>query len=298
MKELSNLKKSLFISFLILIIQLVGWYFSNSLALLSDSGHVFSDIIALSTSFLAIWIATKKSSSRRTFGFHRLEVFAALFNGILLILMAISIGIEALGRFNSSSEISALPVLFSSIIGLIGNLYVAYKLQHEENLNIRSAFIHAAADALSSIGVILGAIIILFSGLFIVDAIVSLIISVIILFSAYSIIRSSLSILLESVPYEAPVEKVTAILKSINKIKGVHDLHIWRSCSEFTFAMMHVEVEEDSLIETRLLCKEIEEKLLHEFNIVHTTIQFEPFGCSCENQEKCKVVEHKKTHSH
>ncbi|HSB46703.1 MAG TPA: cation diffusion facilitator family transporter [Candidatus Bilamarchaeum sp.] len=294
MDGVRELGRAFAVTFAVLVIQLVGWQLSHSLALLGDSAHVFSDILAIGASLLAMWLAMRMPSERRTFGFHRMEVFAALFNGLLLVLMALLIGYEAIQRFGTGYAIDGVPMLVTSLIGLAGNVYVAYHLQHEENLNVRSAFMHAAGDALSSVGVFIGALAIILSGQYVIDIAVSLLISGIILFSAYSVLRSSLSILLESAPYEAGVGKITAAVMSVEGVKGVHDVHIWRTCSEFVFAMMHVEAENIELIEARALSQKIEEKLHHEFGITHSTIQFEPFGCSCESQNMCNMLEHKK----
>lgn len=296
---IKELGRAFLVTTVVLIIQIAGWYYSNSLALLGDSAHVFSDILAIGASLVAMWLALRASSSRRTFGFHRVEVFAAAFNGILLVIMALLIAYEAFQRVGTGYAINGLPMLITSLIGLGGNLYVAYHLQHEENLNVRSAFIHAAGDALSSMGVLFGALIILLTGQYLIDIAVSILISGIILFSAYNVLRSSLSILLESAPYEAPLDKITESVLSVRGVRGVHDVHIWRTCSEFVFAMMHVETEDIKLMDARVLSQQIDEKLRHDFNISHTTIQLEPFGCSCESQKMCNVLEHRKrTHKH
>jgi cobalt-zinc-cadmium efflux system protein len=296
--QIRDLSKAFGVSAIVLIVQLIGWYYSNSLALLGDTAHVFSDILAIGASLLAMMLAARAATSRRTFGFHRLEVFAALFNGTMLIFMAMLIAYEAAQRFNDGHIVNSAPMLVTSLIGLAGNLYVVYNLQHEENLNVRSAFIHAAGDALSSVGVLIGAIIIMFTGLYVVDVAVSLLIAVLILFSAYSILRSSLSILLESAPYGADEGRIKASVLGVKGIKGVHDIHVWRTCSDMVFAMMHVETDNIELIETRVLSDKIEDKLNHEFGITHTTIQFEPFGCSCGNKGRCDMLSHKKRHAH
>lgn len=294
-----ELGRAFLVTFVVLIVQLAGWHYSNSLALLGDSAHVFSDIIAMGASLSAMWLALRTPTARRTFGFHRLEVFAALFNGVLLLLMSALIAYEAFQRIGGGHAINSLPMLLTALVGLAGNLYVVYHLQHEENLNVRSAFMHAAGDALSSVGVILGAIAIMFTGLYVIDVVVSLLISAIILFSAYTILRSSLSILLESAPYGAGEDKIKKAVLSVPGVKGVHDVHVWRTCSEFVFAMMHVETDNVELIKTRALSLKIEEKLHHEFGITHTTIQFEPFGCSCQSQKTCHLLEHRKRkHAH
>ncbi len=289
-----ELGRAFVVTLIVLIIQLAGWHYSNSLALLGDSAHVFSDIIAMGASLGAMLLALRAPTSRRTFGFHRVEVFAALFNGVLLVAMAAFIAYEAFQRYGTGYSVSGIPMLATSIVGLAGNLYVAYHLQHEENLNTRSAFMHAAGDALSSIGVILGAIIILLTGQYVIDVAVSLLISGIILFSAYGVLRGSLSILLESAPYGAGVERIEKAVLSVRGVKGVHDIHVWRTCSEFAFAMMHVETDNLELIEARAISQKIEEILHREFGISHSTIQFEPFGCSCQSQKACHMLEHRK----
>lgn len=296
--EVKELGRAFAVTFVILIIQLVGWQYSNSLALLGDSAHVFSDMLAIGASLSAMWLALRTPTSRRTFGFHRVEVFAALFNGVLLALMALLIAYEAFMRYGTGYAISGGPMLVTSVIGLLGNLYVAYHLQHEENLNTRSAFMHAAGDALSSVGVMIGAIAIILTGQYVIDIAVSLLISGIIIFSAYSILRSSLSILLESAPYEAGTERITAAVLSVKGVKGVHDVHVWRTCSEFVFAMMHVETDNVKLIDARIMSQEIEGKLHHEFHISHATIQIEPYGCSCQSQKSCHLLEHRKGRKH
>ncbi len=294
-----ELGRAFLVTSLVLVVQLAGWHYSNSLALLGDSAHVFSDVIAIGASLTALWLATRTPTSRRTFGFHRVEVFAAAFNGLLLVAMALLIAYEAFQRFGTGYTINGLPMLITSLVGLAGNIYVAYHLQHEENLNVRSAFMHAAGDALSSVGVIIGAVAIMLTGQYVIDIAVSLLISGLIMFSAYNILRSSLSILLESAPYGADVERIRAAVRSVKGVRGVHDVHVWRTCSEFVFAMMHVETDNMELVKGRALSLEIEGKLHHGFGISHVTVQLEPSGCSCQSQKTCHLLEHrKKKHSH
>lgn len=293
-----ELGRAFLVTLAVLLVQLAGWHYSNSLALLGDSAHVFSDVLAMGASLLAMWLAMRAATSRRTFGFHRVEVFAAAFNGLLLVAMALLIAYEAFQRLGTGYEINGLPMLLTALIGLAGNIYVAWHLQHEENLNVRSAFMHAAGDALSSVGVIVGAAAIVLTGQYAIDIAVSLLVSGLIMFSAYSILRSSLSILLESAPHGSGVDRISAAVLSVKGVRGVHDVHVWRTCSEFVFAMMHVETGNMELIKARALSLEIEEKLRREFGISHATIQFEPHGCSCQSQKMCHMLEHRKRHSH
>jgi len=297
--QIRDLGRAFAVTAIVLVVQLAGFQLSNSLALLGDSAHVFSDILAIGASLFAMLLASRAATSRRTFGFHRLEVFAALFNGMLLIIMSVFIAFEAFQRFGTAYTINGLPMLVTSLVGLAGNLYVAYHLQHEENLNVRSAFIHAAGDALSSLGVIAGALIIMFTGLYVVDVAVSILIAILILFSAYNVLRSSISILLESAPHGASEDRIRDAVLGIKGVKGAHDIHVWRTCSDMVFAMMHVETDCVRLIETRELSERIEDCLNHGFGITHATIQFEPYGCSCGNKGKCDMLAHRKRkHAH
>ncbi len=299
-EEIRQLGRAFLVTLVVLIVQLIGFQMSGSLALLGDSAHVFSDIIAIGASLFAVWLAMRAPTGRRTFGFHRFEVLAAFLNGMLLVAMSLLIAYEAVQRLNGASyAINSVPMLVTSLVGLAGNVYVAYHLQHEENLNTRSAFIHAAGDALSSVGVLIGAVLIMITGLVVIDIIVSLIIASIILFSAYTILRGSLSILIESAPYGVDADRVTKAVESVDGVKGVHDIHIWRTCSDLVFAMMHIETDNVPLAMTRPIQSDIEEKLHHEFQITHVTIQFEPVGCSCDNQKMCNMLEHgRKKHRH
>jgi cobalt-zinc-cadmium efflux system protein len=291
--EMRQLRTAFLVTLLVLVIQLIGWYYSNSLALLGDTAHVFSDMLCLGVSIAAVWLALRAPSSRYTFGLHRAEVFSAFFNGMLLVLMSLLIAYEALLRVGTGYVINSLPMLVTSIIGLAGNVYVAYALQHEENLNVRSVFLHAAGDALSSVGVILAAVLILFTGQYLIDIAVSLLISGIILFNAYNVLRNSLSILLESAPHGADTDRISSAVRSIKGVRGVHDIHVWRTCSELCLAMMHVETDNISVSEASRLSRKIEEKLRDDFGICHTTIQVEPCGESCESRGACKVRKHR-----
>jgi len=296
--EIKQLGRVFAVTLVVFFIQLAGAYYSNSLALFGDTGHVFSDLLAIGASLFAVWFATQAPTARRTFGFHRAEVFAALFNGLLLVAMSLFISFEAFQRLGGGYQINSPIMFITTLIGLGGNAYVVYHLQHEENLNARSAFVHAAGDMLSSLGVLIGAALIMVTGRVIVDVIASFLVSAIILISAYSILRVSISILLESAPYGASADEIEKAVLKVKGVKGVHDVHVWRTCSEFILAMMHVETGNIKVAHARAISLKIEDILSHEFNITHTTIQFEPYGCSCENNGTCKALKHKKRHAH
>ncbi|MEK6982006.1 MAG: cation diffusion facilitator family transporter [Candidatus Micrarchaeota archaeon] len=274
-----HLRITLAVSIVILIIQAIGFYLSNSLALLGDTFHLSSDIISVIVGMIALHFALKKHEDRRTFGFHRLEVFSALFNGLLLLLMGIFVAFEAIDRIKNPAPISPLPIVLAASLGLIGNLIMAWQLKNEENLNIQGIFLHILGDTLSSVGVLISAVVIYFTGLTIIDGVVSLLIAFIIGSSSYYIIRNSLSILLESAPKELQPEKVIKIIKRFKQVKDVHDVHIWSICSDIRYITAHIVMEDIRISKTKTLVEAINERLKKELFISHTTFQVENILC-------------------
>lgn len=274
-----DLRFAFFVTLGVLVIQLIGFYFSNSLSLLSDSGHVFSDVLALAVSFSAFRLALTAHTTRRTFGFHRAEVFSAIFNGLLLVAMAVLIIVEAFARLTRPFEINSLPMLFTAIIGLIGNLWVASRLEKNENLNIKSAFLHASGDALSSLGVIIAAIVIFLTGFTLIDPLISFFIVAVISTSAYRLIRNSLSILFESAPRTATPDMVNKIITSFKEVKETHDVHVWSICSDIHYVTAHIVIENNTVSKTKSLVDKINKRLKSELGIGHTTFQLEDIIC-------------------
>ncbi len=262
------------------LLEVVGGVLSNSLALLGDAGHMFSDVLSLGVAALALWLATQKAPSRRTFGYHRAEVFSAVFNGVLLIAISFFIIADAIARLQAPPEIDASLVFQVSVIGLLVNLAVAWKLMGHSNINVQGAFLHAASDALSSIGVILSAAIIYFTGMLWVDAAMSLVIAVIIFASAIPLLKNSFSILFEAMPFGLKIEQIENEIGKIKGVKGVHDLHVWSVCSEVVFANAHVVVDDSKVSQTACIYEEIACEL-QKMGITHATIQFETndYGC-------------------
>ena len=273
-----DLHFAMFVTIAIMIIQILGFYLSNSLALLSDTVHVLSDLVAMAIGFIALKMALKKPTENRTFGFHRAEVFSAAFNGTMLIVLTIFITIQAVNRLFYPSDVTPLPLLFTAFIGLVGNVFVAVRLQKNENMNMHGIFLHVAGDALSSIGVLVGAIIIYITGLSIVDSIISLVIAVILSISAYHLIRNALSILLESAPKNATTENIIKILLSVNGVKDIHDVHIWSICSDIHYATAHVVVEDKKISTTKEIIDRLNEKI-KKIGISHSTFQIESMIC-------------------
>jgi len=271
----SDLQFALSITAVILLLQLAGWFLSNSLSLLSDTGHVFSDLLALTVSFAALKLSAMPPTPRRTFGFHRVEVFSALFNALLLFAMALLIAWEALQRLAAPPVVAPAPMLVAAVMGLVGNLLVARRLELNENLNIKSAFMHAVGDALSSVGVVIGALLIMVTGMVVFDLIISFLIAAIITASSYRLARASLSILFESAPRTATPEMISTAIMNFPGVRDVHDVHVWSISSDIHYATAHIVTANLRISETKRLINVINKKLNKKFGIAHTTFQME-----------------------
>ncbi len=278
----TKLKYGIIITAVILILEVAGGILSNSLALLSDAGHVFADGIALTLSWYGVRQAARPSSSRMTFGYHRVGVIIAIVNAASILAIAGIILFEAYQRFYQQPEINSVMMLVIAVIGLAANIFVASWLRREQgaSLNIKSAFWHAVGDALASVGVIAGAIIIMLTKLYWVDAAVSALISLIIIFAAWGIFREGTSILLEATPGNISVKELLQAMKSIPAIKDVHDLHVWSISSNLHSMSCHVMVDDCSISQAESVRLQIEEMVREKFGIGHTTVQTECSECS------------------
>ncbi len=280
---------SIAITSLILLAEVVGGIWTGSLALLSDSAHVFMDIFALALSFVALKLSSLPPDNRHTYGYHRLEVLAALTNGLSLAVISIGIWWEAVQRFNEPATIRSTEMLVIAVIGLLANLLVAFILgshRHEsgehdhsvEDLNVHSAFLHVLGDAVSSLGVILAAIVIAFTGWEWMDPLVSVFIGILIAVSAYRVTRKSLHILVEGVPEGVSLVQVENTMHSIVGVMDVHDLHVWSICSGHVALSAHVTLD-DFTSDHMSLRTQIKAALLTKYGIEHTTLQFESVSC-------------------
>jgi len=279
---------SIGITFAILIAEVIGGLWTGSLALLSDAAHIFMDVFALALSYLALRLSALPADDRHTYGFHRLEVVAALINGISLGAIAIGIFSESWQRWQNPQPVKSLELLIIATIGLVANLIVVFVLgghhhdEHEgewEDLNVRSAYLHVLGDAISSVGVIVAAVLIWATGWLWVDPLVSVLIGILIPVSSWRVLRSSLHILIEGAPEGLSVEQVGQNLASIAGVQGVHDLHVWSLCSGHTALSAHVVVADQSLGQAEGLLAELKQRLHDRFGIEHTTIQLECTTC-------------------
>ncbi|MDD5258890.1 MAG: cation diffusion facilitator family transporter [bacterium] len=269
------------ITFVIMIAEIIGGLVSNSLALLSDAGHMFTDAFALGLSLWAIKMAQKPSTHNKTFGYHRLEILAALANGLLLVLISIWIFYEAYQRFFNPPEIKSGLMLIVAFIGLIGNFIGITILQKssQNNLNVRGALLHMLGDTLSSVGVIIGGVFIAFTGWKMIDPIVSILINGFIIHSAFQLIFESGEVLLEAVPRGLVLQEVVGEVKKVSGVRDMHDLHIWTITSGLHALSGHILIDDQQVSTGAVILQEVKEVLEHKFSITHTTLQLESEAC-------------------
>lgn len=273
-------KKALLISFIIitlfLIVEVIGGFITNSLALLSDAGHMLSDASALLLSLIAIHIAARPPTARRTFGMHRFEILAALINGVTLVVISLFIFWEAYQRLLDPPQVASGKMIIIAIIGLLANIAAAFVLMrgdYKDNVNVRSAFLHVLGDLLGSVGAIVGGILMWSFDWYIADPLISIIVALLILLSAWRVTKDSVNILLESTPSRIDSTRVEDSLKQLSGVTKVHDLHIWTVTSGFDSLTCHLIVE-DGLPSYPVLGEALE-LLQREFGISHATIQIE-----------------------
>jgi cobalt-zinc-cadmium efflux system protein len=285
---------SIGITFVILIAEVIGGYWTGSLALLSDAAHILMDVFALGLSYLALRLSALPADDRHTYGYHRLEVFAALINGVTLAAISFEIFTESWHRWFNPQPVKSMEMLIIASIGLVANLIVIFVLgghghhdhkegedEHErgrEDLNIHSAFLHVVGDAISSVGVIVAAILIWYTGWQWLDALMSVLIGILILFSSWRVLKASLHILVEGVPEGLSVEEIRQSMAGVPGVKDVHDLHVWSICSGHIALSAHVTTANQPLAEGNDIMTELKKRLTR-FGIEHTTIQFECVAC-------------------
>ena len=284
---MAGLQIALGLSLCIFVVELIGGLIGGSLALLADAGHVLADVGALALALVAAWVAQRPPSGRRTFGWQRAEILAALANGVILMLIVIATVIEAVRRLESPADVAGGITLAVATIGLLINIVSGVVLARSgDSLNIRAALAHVIADALSSIGVIVAALIIIATGWTQADAIASLVIAALITVSAVGIVRESVDVLMEAAPPGLDVEALGRAMAAVDGVVEVHDLHAWTVASGLIAVAAHVTVEpaaEPSLVRRRMA-----EMLRKHYHVQHTTLQVERAG----NERRLLQIEH------
>ncbi len=273
--ETLRLKLALAISCVYFFAELIGGFLTNSLALLSDTGHMLSDIAALALSLFAFRIAKRPATVSSTYGYHRVEILAALLNGLTLWLIVGVIFAAAYNRFLDPPAVESYGMMIVALLGLLVNIVAAGILygSHHHNLNLRGAFLHIVSDALGSVGAIAASLIMLFTGWYVADPLISILIGLLILHSSWNLIKESFSVLMQAVPKGIRLEDVQQALEGVEGVSKVHDLHVWAVTSDIFTLSAHAVVENGG--DFHQVLNGIEDTLKERFNIEHTTIQLE-----------------------
>ncbi|MBI4527945.1 MAG: cation transporter [Deltaproteobacteria bacterium] len=273
--ESRRLKVTLTLTALYFVAELVGGLMTNSLALLSDAGHMLSDIAALSLSLFAFQMTRRPATPKKTYGYHRMEILAALINGLILWLIVGVIFHAAYYRIFDPPEVQTAPMLAVASLGLLVNIVSGIILfgSYHHSLNIRGAFLHVLGDALGSIGAIVAGLVMFFSGWYLADPLISLFIGCLILYTSWSLVKESINILMQSVPSEINVADVHKAMEQVSGVRKIHDLHVWAVTSGVFTLSAHAVINPDG--DPHLILDRIEEELKNQFSIEHTTIQLE-----------------------
>jgi len=288
----NRLKFAAWLTFFVLCIEVVGGILANSLALLSDAAHMFTDVFSLTLSWFALKIACLPTNEEKTYGYHRIEILAAVVNGLVLALMACAIFYEAIQRYQSPPTVDSGMVILVAALGLTTNLIVLYYLKdpfrHTHDLNLRGAFFHILGDTIASVGVLIGGGIIWLTGWFVVDPILAVGIALLLLWGAWNVLADALHILLEGVPKGVSIAEVKKELTALPAIRDIHELHVWSICSNIYALSTHALLHDSKVNQFESVLKDIQELLKNRFNITHSTIQFETRPCK-ENDTLCNI---------
>lgn len=289
---------ALILTSFILLAEIIGGLWSGSLALLADAGHVFTDAFALFLSYLAVRAASRPADERHTYGYHRLQILAALLNGLTLVVIAVEVAREAWARWQTPHPIAAGLMLTIALIGLAVNVLVAFILhEHDhDDVNLRAAYLHVLGDSLASVGVIGAGVAILITGWVWLDALVSVLIAGLILFSAVRLLKDTLHILVEGTPQGADARAVVDAMTAVPGVQTAHDVHIWTIGPGYHALSAHVVLEDQALSATAEVMQALKATLRERFAIEHTTIQFECVACNdagvCGHEALASAPEH------
>ena len=263
------------LTFAYMLAEAIGGFLTNSLALLSDAGHMLADVASLVLALLALWFAARPVTTKKTYGYYRMEILAALANGAALVVISLLIAYEAFQRLKSPEDVKGFQVMLIALGGLAVNTVSAFVLHaaSEENLNMRGAFVHVMGDVLGSLGAIVAGLLIWRWGWMAADPLISVAMCLLIIYSSWQLIRDSVNILLESTPSHINIRAVVDAMHAVTGVTDVHDLHVWTISSGMEALSAHVTIEPG--ISHRAALEELQERLRTGFNIGHLTIQIE-----------------------
>ena len=283
----TNIVIAIILNVFITIFEIIAGLLIGSLALISEALHNFSDVGSLSLSWWGEKIKTRGNTALKTYGYKRAEILIAFFNSLVLLAVIIFILVEAVQRLFHPSEITGGWMIVAAAVALVGNGIATYLLEKDahNNLNMKSAWLHSFQDALFSLGIVVGAVLIYYFHWYIIDPIISIALSIYVLKEVYELITQTINILMESVPDGIDFEKVKRELEEFPQVKAANDIHIWQTDSNSRFLSVHLEIDNVKNGERNNLLYEIQKKLLTDFNINHTTIQM----VSASEAEKLKL---------
>ena len=282
----SVLKIALALTCVVLAVELIGGLIAHSLALLSDAGHVLTDVFALGLAWFAVAQANRPADARRSYGYHRVSILAALVNSVTLIVIVLAIAYEAVRRLAHPEPVQGGVVIVAALIGIAINAFVVFGLRGEaRSLNARAALLHVIGDISASVGVLVAGVVILLTGWLYIDPLLSLGIAVLIALGAWRIVRETVNLLMEGTPGEINLAAVTDEIRSNELVTGIHDLHVWALSSDQMALSCHVVVGDCQLGDAEHVVRALEQRLCDRFAIGHTTIQVE----SCH---PCGEIDH------
>jgi len=284
-----RLKLALGLTFAYMLAEAVGGWYANSLALIADAGHMLADVAALCLTLAAFWFASRPATSRKTYGYYRLEILAAFVNGIALAVISLWVIYEAALRWQSPPAVHGFVLTSIAAGGLLVNLFAAWLLGSEKdlNLNMRAAWLHVLGDLLGSAAAIVAGLLILGFGWLAADPIVSILISIVIIYSSWRLILDSVNILLEGTPSHIDLAAVESAILSTNGVGGVHDLHVWTISSGMDALSAHI-CHDGSIGHSELLAT-VRDTLHEQFSIDHLTIQMETLSLEAEAVYVCET---------
>jgi len=276
----ARLRLALVLTAIVLVVEVVGGLWAQSLALLSDAGHVVTDLVVLALSTFALRQVQRPASPRRSFGYQRVGILVALLNAVLLGAVVVAIIVEALHRLQHPSAVRGGLMAAAAVLGLGISLLIARSLQPiERDLTVRSALMHIWGDAWASAGIIVAGLLIAVTGRLAIDPLLSLGIAALIAWSAWRVLAAAIDILLESTPADLQTDAVVTAVKRVPGVRDLHDLHIWSLGTQSRAMSAHLLIDDQRVIQAQDILAEVREVLAHEFEIEHTTIQFESLVC-------------------
>lgn len=289
----ASLRTAFVLTIVILVLEAVVGYRANSLALMSDAGHILTDAFALGLAWWAAHLAGMPPDEANTFGYRRGGILAALGNAAVLLIVAVAVAVEAALRLHRPERVSGGLVIAGAVVALVINAYIARSLHvdHEANLNIRAALLHVLGDMAASVGVVISGVVVLVWHAYGIDPVLSLLIAGLIGYGAWQIVRDTVAILMEGTPRGIDLAEVQEAMLQVPGVQGIHDLHIWSLSDGFRLLTAHIQVPEQSLVEAANLLADLKLLLNLRFHIEHATLEVECVDCRVPQRRPIRLHE-------